>query len=86
MFDTTENRAAVRRRTLKGGRIIFNAGRSTIDCTIRDLSGKGAKLQVTSVIGIPNTFDLSVGGGDRQPCRVVWRALKELGVEFRPQV
>jgi hypothetical protein len=85
MFDTLENRAAVRRKTLKGGRIIFNAGRSTIDCSIRDLSSKGARLLVTSVVGIPNTFDLSISGTDRQPCRVVWRALKELGVEFRQQ-
>lgn len=82
MFDTTENRAAVRRRTLKGGRIIFNAGRSTIDCTVRNLSPKGARLEVTSVVGIPNTFDLQVSGDGLQPCRVAWRSLKELGVEF----
>lgn len=86
MFDATGNRSALRRKTLKGGRIIFNAGRSTIDCTIRDLSSRGAKLQVSSVVGIPNSFDLSVGGVDRQPCRVIWRALKELGVEFQHHV
>ncbi|MHB1102377.1 MAG: PilZ domain-containing protein [Devosia sp.] len=85
MFDTADNRAAPRRKTLKGGRIIFNAGRSTIDCTIRDLSSTGAKLQVNSVVGIPNTFDLSISGVDRQPCKVVWRSLRELGVEFQPK-
>lgn len=84
MSETPDSRSATRRKTLKGGRIIFNAGRSTIDCTIRDLSAKGAKLQVTSVVGIPNTFDLSIGGADRQPCLVVWRSLKELGVAFQP--
>ena len=78
----TDNRLAQRRTTLKGGRIVFNAGRSTIDATVRNLSPKGAKLQVSSVVGIPDTFDLLLGGHSRQPCRVVWRTLKELGVEF----
>jgi hypothetical protein len=34
----TDNRQAQRRSTLKGGRIVFNAGRSTINCTVRNLS------------------------------------------------
>jgi hypothetical protein len=81
----SENRQAQRRTTLKGGRIAFNAGRSTIDAKVRNLSAKGAKLQVTSVVGIPDTFDLLLEGHSRQPCRVVWRTLKELGVEFRQE-
>jgi hypothetical protein len=82
MFDTSENRSERRQRTLKGARIVFNAGGSTIDCTVRNLSASGAKLDVTSVVGIPNSFDLSLGGQLR-PCRVVWRSLKQLGVEFQ---
>jgi hypothetical protein len=81
----TENRHTQRRTTLKGGRIVFNAGRSTINCTVRNLSSKGAKLQVSSVVGIPDTFDLMLDGHARQPCRVAWRTLKELGVEFRTE-
>jgi hypothetical protein len=79
----SENRNTQRRTTLKGGRIVFNAGRSTIDARVRNLSARGAKLQVASVVGIPDTFDLLLDGHSRQPCRVVWRTLKELGVEFR---
>jgi hypothetical protein len=81
----TENRNIQRRKTLKGARIVFNGGRSTIDATVRNVSAKGAKLQVTSVVGIPDTFDLMLDGHSRQPCRVVWRTLKELGVEFRSE-
>jgi hypothetical protein len=77
-----DNRQSQRRSTLKGGRIVFNAGRSTIDCKVRNLSSRGAKLQVTSVIGIPDTFDLVLDGHAGQPCRVAWRSLKELGVAF----
>lgn len=78
----TENRAAQRRTTLKGGHIAFNAGRSTIDCTVRNLSRNGAKLVVASVVGIPDSFDLLLPNTHRQPCHVVWRKAKELGVEF----
>ena len=80
-----DNRQSQRRTTLKGGRIVFNAGRSTIDCKVRNLSSKGAKLQVVSVVGIPDTFDLMLEGHSRQPCRVSWRSLKELGVELRTE-
>lgn len=82
MFDTSESRTAHRQRTLKGARIVFNGGRSTIDCTVRNLSPSGAKLDVASVVGIPNSFDLSFDGQLRA-CRVIWRSLKQLGVEFR---
>jgi hypothetical protein len=49
------------------------------------VSSRGAKLQVNSVVGIPDTFDLMIDGNSRQPCRVVWRTLKELGVQFRTE-
>jgi hypothetical protein len=77
-----ERRIVSRRTTLKGGRIAFNAGRSTVDCTVRNLSNKGAKLLVNSVVGIPDTFDLVLADHSRQACRVIWRSLKELGVAF----
>jgi hypothetical protein len=80
-----DSRHDQRRKTLKGGHIVFNAGRSTIDATVRNLSSRGAKLQVTSVVGIPDTFDLVLDNDGRHPCRVVWRTLKELGVEFRTE-
>ncbi len=81
----TDNRQNQRRKTLKGARIVFNAGRSTINATVRNVSSRGAKLQVSSVVGIPDTFDLMIDGNGRQPCRVIWRTLKELGVEFRTE-
>lgn len=85
MADFTEKRAVPRHRVFKSGRIVFNAGRSTIDCSVRDLSTNGARLEVPTVVGIPNTFDLMLPGVARQPCRVAWRRLKELGVAFEPR-
>ncbi len=81
MSNQAERRAEVRHRTLKGGLIAFNGGRSTIDCRVRNLSPIGAKLEVDTILGIPDTFDLA-SGGETLACRVIWRKLRELGVEF----
>ena len=40
-------------------------------CIVRNtLRTRSAKLEVASVIGIPNTFDLLIPGHQAQPCRV----------------
>ncbi len=62
--------------------IVFDGGRSHFDCVIRDLSEGGAKLQLPTVRGVPDKFDLMVPGHRPQHCRVAWRALKEIGVQF----
>lgn len=78
-----EKRLAPRRNTLIAATIIYNAGRGRTECLIRNLSSTGAKLEVRgSVASIPNTFDLIAPGHHPHPCRVMWRTLKELGVQF----
>jgi len=62
--------------------IVFDGGRTRVDCVIRNLSDGGAKLEVATVRGIPQTFDLLVPGQRPHPCKVIWRSLKELGVQF----
>ncbi len=49
------------RRVFKAGRISFNAGHSTIDCTVRGLSDRGASLDMSSTAGIPQRFQLQIG-------------------------
>ena len=80
--DQTEHRQGQRHMTLKGGKIAFHGGRSTIDCTVRNLSSGGAKLKVASVLGIPNDFELMMSDNVQQHCRVVWRKVNEVGVAF----
>jgi len=63
--------------------IAFDGGRSTRPCIIRNVSETGAKLELAKVAGVPETFDLLVPGHAPQPCRVVWRALKEMGIAYR---
>jgi PilZ domain len=79
----TEQRKSVRRRALKGGRIIFNEGWASLSCTIRNLSEHGAKLQLESVLGIPSAFTLMFDDGSPpRKCLVKWRNPTSLGVEF----
>jgi hypothetical protein len=54
-----------------------------IDCTVRNLSGTGAALDVSSPVGIPDHFTLSVQvDGTHLACTVVWRKEKRIGVRF----
>lgn len=77
-----DRRKSHRNRTLKGGRIVTNDGRSTFDCTVRNLSDEGAKLVVTSVIGLPHRFRLSIIDGRDFSCETIWHTETELGVRF----
>ena len=77
-----DNRDALRHRTLKGGRIVVNDGFSTFDCTVRNLSETGAKLEVTSSLPIPQRFELAMHDGRRFACEVAWRTETEVGVKF----
>jgi hypothetical protein len=82
-----EKRLSPRRNTVIDATIVFDGGRTRIRCIIRNLSETGAKLEVASVTRIPRTFDLVVDKVRPQACIVIWRAVKELGVQFRdPQI
>jgi len=77
-----ERRALPRNRTLKSGKIRVNVHTSMIDCTIRNLSPKGALLLVPSILAIPDQFTLEMSDCTRRNCRVTWRGGNRIGVEF----
>ena len=78
-----ERRRVSRHRTLKSGKILVHAHTSLVDCTVRNLSPKGALLVVPSLAGIPESFQLILEAqGARHECRVIWRGENRLGVEF----
>jgi diguanylate cyclase (GGDEF)-like protein len=81
--DAGPSEAGLLRRVLKAGQITFNGGRSTIECTIRGLSGKGAMLQVISTAGIPERFKLGVASEDmHRMCRVTQKRDSQIEVVF----
>jgi hypothetical protein len=76
-----ETRIAPRYRVMKAAKIEFIGG--PIDCKVRDISTTGAALEVSSQIGIPESFTLVMpDDGLRLPCHVVWRKDFRIGVAF----
>lgn len=72
-------------RTLKGGRIVFNAGFAVFDCVVRNISEGGAMLQLSGPLGIPRQFELIMDpGSPRRKCTVRWRTENAIGVSFDP--
>jgi PilZ domain len=78
-----DKRRAPRRRVLKGGIIAFNDRRSTLSCTVRDLSDTGVKLRLIGSMPAPDTFVLIIEtDAIEADCRVVWRKSPDLAVSF----
>lgn len=76
-----EHRAAPRHRVLKAGTISF--GGSVIDCTIRNLSGTGAALEVVTPLFIPDRFTLIIPSEPlKRRCHIVWRKERRIGIAF----
>jgi hypothetical protein len=77
-----ERRRHPRAATEKLAKIVFNYN-SVVDCTIREVSEAGARLELSSACAIPHTFDLITDDPDgAHICRVVWRAHDNVGVCF----
>jgi hypothetical protein len=75
----------IERRTatsdVKTGLIVFNDGRSTLGCVIRNLSDTGAMLKVEIWAGLPDSLSLRL---DQKivGCTAVRRTLTEIAVRF----
>lgn len=80
MRDLRENRLSPRRSTFVAAKIHFNG--ISKDCVIRNISETGAKLELGGVGKVPNTMKLIVDGNQALTCRVVWRTIREIGVQF----
>jgi hypothetical protein len=76
-------RISPRQRVLKSGKIVFAGGSFSIDCTIRNVSDTGARLQVPTTVAIPDKFTLVDGqSGKRREVKVMWRKGDLIGVHF----
>jgi PilZ domain len=76
-----DRRASPRVRSLKGAAIIWRNG-APVRCTVRNVSEKGAKLEVHDPV-LQNVFDLVFDlDQSRRSCRVVWRKEPFIGVKF----
>lgn len=78
-----DRRQSPRHRALKAGRIVFGNLSLSYDCTIRNMSETGARLQVEANANIPNEFYFIVTA-DHLVARanVVWRTSREVGIHY----
>ncbi len=78
-----EVRQDERVRAFLRARIVFNNNSSTIDCTIKNFSSSGAKIELDSTLSIPAEFDLDIPQKGRvYRARMMWRDANALGVQF----
>ena len=77
----TEKRTAPRYKVLKGATIAF--GGNGVSCTVRNLSSKGAALDLASSVSLPPSFMLVIEADQFiRRCRPVWSREKRVGVAF----
>lgn len=53
-----------------------------MNCTVRNVSERGAKLVVSEPYMVPAVFELSISGADSRIARKVWFNESEMGVKF----
>lgn len=81
MAETAEKRQKPRRRVLKTGKILFASGACAIDCTIKNISDRGALLHVGHAMSVPEQFQLYEPSRLLlHEARVVRRAKQVIGV------
>jgi PilZ domain len=77
-----ERRTAQRRRVLKQGTLAFSGGGSA-DCTVRNISSNGARIDIENPTGLPESFTLMIASRSfMRHCRAVWVGDQRLGVAF----
>lgn len=56
---------------------------SVVDCAVHDLTDAGAGILAAPQANISDRFDLTFDSArSLRPCRLVWRSLDRMGVEF----
>jgi hypothetical protein len=80
--DFVEKRTHARHRVFKAGRLAFNSGGS-VECTVRNISPGGARVDLASPAGLPQSFTLLIAADHfGQRCHPVWTRNMQIGVAF----
>jgi len=76
-----EKRAVPRHRVLKGGTLAFSGG--GVNCTVRNISSNGARVDISSPVGLPEAFTLVIETDHFiRRCHAVWSSELRIGVAF----
>jgi hypothetical protein len=76
-----EKRAAPRHKVFKHGTLAFYGG--SVDCTVRNISQIGARVDIASPVGLPKAFTLVIESDQLlRRCHAVWSCDQRIGVAF----
>ena len=76
-----ERRSGERSRAVKGA--VIRSDEGLVECVVRNLSSKGARLAFANVAAVPAQFQRKVGpSGAWRTATVRWRRGDEVGVSF----
>jgi len=79
----SDRRDSVRRRCLKRGMLVFSGGFSTVNCLVRDLSERGARIEVEGSIDMHNVFELRlIESGQHFHVEKRWQSGNKYGLRF----
>jgi len=76
----SDARQTARRQVLDAALIRF--GEASVCCAVRNLSDRGALLDIGTQTGIPDQFVLIVPRSKVYSCNVVWRKRGRIGITF----
>ena len=77
-----EKRAAQRHRVLKHGTIAFPGG-GAVDCTVRNISATGARVDVDNPMCLPPNLTLFIEADHfTRRCHPVWAQDRRIGLAF----
>ena len=77
-----ERRAAARHRVFKHGVLTFPGG-GGVDCTVRNISSTGARVDVENPVGLPEMFTLTISTDHLvRRCHRVWSNDNRMGLAF----
>ena len=77
-----EKRRETRHRVLKGGRLAFHDG-GGVDCTVRNISRTGARVDVANPVGLPDSFTLLIEADHvLRRCHPIWSHGTQIGIAF----
>jgi hypothetical protein len=78
----SEKRAAPRHRVLKHGTLAFRGG-GGVDCTVRNISSNGARVDVANPVGLPEAFTLVIEADQfMRHGHAVWSSERRIGIAF----
>ena len=78
---TIEKRTVPRHKVFKGGTIAFDG--NDLACTVRNLSSKGAAVDLASMASLPPSFMLVIERDQFiRRCHPVWSNDRRIGVAF----